>query len=518
MTLPPPSIGTRLWCAFGLVTVLLAACVSIALLRMDGARRHVDNILNDRYRKIGLATEVKYDVARIHQHMRGALMAGDAAGVAREAAAMDALRAANKRLLDTFDKLINVPRARDIFTAITQARARDMAGQQELLVLLAARDAEGARRLLAGRIANSEAAYAALLDDMVRLQAGKMDEESAAILAEFEATRRLLLALAAGAVTTALLAAAWATRSITRPMREAVLVARRVAAGDLTERIRVESSDETGQLMQALQDMNDSLARIVGEVRVASDAIATASGQIAGGNDDLAGRTDRQASALQQTASSMEQLTGTVQQTADNAGQANALAAAASEVAVRGGQVVSQVVDTMGSITASARRIADITGVIDGLAFQTNILALNAAVEAARAGAHGRGFAVVAAEVRTLAQRSAVAAREIKDLIGESVAQVESGRELAHRAGTAMHDIVASVQRVTDIIGEITAAIHEQTAGIGQINQAIGDMDGVTQQNASLVEEAAAASQSLRELAGRLVRLVGVFRLEAARG
>jgi methyl-accepting chemotaxis protein len=297
-------------------------------------------------------------------------------------------------------------------------------------------------------------------------------------------------------------------------MNEAVELAKRVAGGDLTASIAVTSSDETGQLMQALKDMNESLARIVVEVRSGTASMATASEQIASGNQDLSARTEEQASSLEETASSMEELTGTVKQNADNARQANQLAESASEVALRGGAVVSQVVDTMGSINESAKRIVEIIGVIDGIAFQTNILALNAAVEAARAGEQGRGFAVVAAEVRNLAQRSAAAAKEIKTLIGDSVEKVDTGARLVDQAGVTMSEVVASVKRVTDVIGEISAASGEQSSGIDQINQAITQMDDVTQQNAALVEEAAAAAEALREQARRLVQTVSVFKLE----
>jgi methyl-accepting chemotaxis protein len=304
------------------------------------------------------------------------------------------------------------------------------------------------------------------------------------------------------------------TMGIVRPLGEAVSVAETVAAGDLGSRIDVQSRDETGQLMQALKEMNQSLARVVGEVRNGTDTIATASSQIASGNQDLSSRTEEQASSLEETAASMEELTSTVKQNADNARQANQLAVSASEVAVRGGNVISQVVDTMGSINASSRKIVDIIGVIDGIAFQTNILALNAAVEAARAGEQGRGFAVVASEVRNLAQRSAAAAKEIKKLIGDSVEKVEEGSKQVAEAGRTMDEIVDSVKRVTDIMGEITAASQEQTSGIEQINQAITQMDQVTQQNAALVEEAAAAAASLQEQAGSLTGAVSVFQLE----
>ena len=266
--------------------------------------------------------------------------------------------------------------------------------------------------------------------------------------------------------------------------------------------------------MQALKDMNASLLDTVRQVRTGTDTIATASSQIAAGNHDLSSRTEMQASSLQQTASSMEELTSTVKQNADNARQANQMAQSASEVAVRGGEVVAHVVNTMGSINTSSKKIVDIISVIDGIAFQTNILALNAAVEAARAGEQGRGFAVVATEVRSLAQRSAAAAKEIKALIDDSVGKVNTGSQLVAQAGSTMEQIVSSIRRVTDIMGEITAASHEQTLGIEQVNQAISQMDGVTQQNAALVEEAAAAAQSLQDQAGSLAQVVSIFKIE----
>jgi methyl-accepting chemotaxis protein len=303
------------------------------------------------------------------------------------------------------------------------------------------------------------------------------------------------------------------SRSITRPLKSAIEVATKVAAGDLTTQIYSSSKDEIGDLMQALKGMNDGLRKIVEDVKRGTDMIATASGEIATGNVDLSSRTEQQASSLEETASSMEELTSTVKQNSDNARQANQLAITASDVAVKGGHVVSQVVDTMGSINDSSKKIVDIIGVIDGIAFQTNILALNAAVEAARAGEQGRGFAVVASEVRNLAQRSAAAAKEIKSLIGDSVEKVDAGAKLVDQAGATMDEVLASVNRVTDIMGEITAASQEQSAGIEQVNQAIAQMDRVTQQNAALVEEAAAAAESLQDQAAALAGVVSTFKL-----
>jgi len=308
----------------------------------------------------------------------------------------------------------------------------------------------------------------------------------------------------------------WITRNLLNQLggepAYATEIAGKIASGDLMVDVAVDARNRTS-LLYAMKTMRDSLVKIVTEVRTGTDTIATASGQIASGNLDLSSRTEQQASALEETASSMEELTGTVKQNADNARQANGLAVLASEVAVKGGAVVSQVVDTMSSINDSAKKIVDIIGVIDGIAFQTNILALNAAVEAARAGEQGRGFAVVASEVRSLAQRSAAAAKEIKTLIDNSVEKVDAGSKLVAQAGATMNEVVASVKRVTDIVGEISAASQEQSTGIEQVNQAITQMDDVTQQNAALVEEAAAASQSLQDQAANLAHVVSVFKL-----
>jgi methyl-accepting chemotaxis protein len=305
---------------------------------------------------------------------------------------------------------------------------------------------------------------------------------------------------------------------VTKPLRLATAAAERLANGDLTVQLAPASQDEIGQLMSAMNGISSGLARVVATIRDGTEQVATASAQIAAGNQDLSSRTEHQAGSLEETASSMEELTATVRQNADNAREANDLASSASSVAVKGGDVVAQVVSTMGEINASSKKIVDIIGVIDSIAFQTNILALNAAVEAARAGEQGRGFAVVASEVRSLAQRSAEAAREIKSLIGDSVDKVETGSKLVGMAGQTMNDVVASVKKVTDIMGDIMAATQEQSVGIDEVNQAIVSMDKVTQQNAALVEEAAAAAQSMQEMAGTLAQSVSVFKLGAVRG
>ncbi|WP_194726579.1 methyl-accepting chemotaxis protein [Noviherbaspirillum malthae] len=351
------------------------------------------------------------------------------------------------------------------------------------------------------------------MDQLIKLQLDVAKAEYERSQTIYQWVRNSCIAGILFGVVLAALVGWWLVQAITKPLNVAVKVAASVADGDLTQKIEVRSNDETGQLMRALKNMNDSLVQIVSQVRTGTETISTASTEIAAGNQDLSARTEQQASSLEETASSLEELTSTVRQNADNARQADQLAQSASEVANRGGVVVSQVVETMGSINESSKKISDIISVIDGIAFQTNILALNAAVEAARAGEQGRGFAVVASEVRNLAQRSAAAAKEIKTLIDDSVQKVDAGSRLVGQAGSTMEEIVQSIQRVTDIMGEITAATQEQTSGLDQINQAVSQMDQVTQQNAALVEQSAAAAESMREQAGGLAHAVGVFKL-----
>ena len=389
-------------------------------------------------------------------------------------------------------------------------------GLHPALAAVRAGDTAQAARVVTGDMSRLFKPVSALGTQLVDLQSRVAKADYERSQATYEMVRLVCLAGLAFGLLMAAVVGWMLVRAIVRPIERAVQIAGAVAAGDLTQKIEVDSRDETGRLLQALKDMNAALADIVSRVRGGTDTIATASGEIAAGNLDLSSRTEQQAGSLEETASSMEELTSTVRQNADNARQANALAASAQQVAGKGGEVVEQVVRTMGAINSSATRIVDIIAVIDGIAFQTNILALNAAVEAARAGEQGRGFAVVAGEVRNLAQRSAAAAKEIKLLIDDSVEKVHIGSELVDQAGATMAEIVQSVGRVTDIMAEITAASQEQTAGIEQINGAVAQMDEVTQQNAALVEQASAAAQSLQEEAQALAQAVGTFRIDAS--
>jgi methyl-accepting chemotaxis protein len=408
------------------------------------------------------------------------------------------------------------PREKELAASFAESRVKFIeTGVKPVLAAFRAKDMPAAVTLVHGPLGSAFVPVLANMHALVKLQLDVGKTEYDAAVARYESARLLAFGLIALSIVCGIAIGAWLVTGIGRSMAQALRIANSVAAGNLTERIDIDSNDEIGQLLKALQKMNDGLVEIVAEVRSGTDMIATASGQIAAGNQDLSTRTEQQASSLEETAASMEELTSTVKQNADNARQANSLAETASGVASKGGSVIGQVVDTMGEINDSAKKIVDIIGVIDGIAFQTNILALNAAVEAARAGEQGRGFAVVASEVRNLAQRSAAAAKEIKTLIGNSVERVDAGSKLVNEAGATMHEIVESVRRVTDIMGEITAASQEQTSGIDQINQAVAQMDQVTQQNAALVEEASAASEAMQDQAAKLALVVSVFKLDA---
>ncbi|WP_235922811.1 methyl-accepting chemotaxis protein [Rugamonas aquatica] len=513
-------ISRKLYLGFGAVVLILAVLLGAAytnfsrLAQANGWNNHTHAVMAE-------AQNILESLLNMETGERGFALTGDDASLAPLKAGQEAFRA-------------HVDKAR-------QLTADNPAQQERLQKLAQAQQAWFAQAvqpvLDLRRKANDGASIDPVLAmeregrgrqgmDAMRALLKQISDTEEVLLVQRAADADSLQALTAntlvfgGLLTIALAATlAWVlSRSIVRPLARAVRIARTVAAGDLSTRFEANSRDETGQMLQALGDMNQSLVNIVGEVRRGTDTIANASTEIARGNQDLSSRTEQQASSLEETASSMEELTGTVKQNADSARHANELAASASAVATKGGAVVAQVVDTMNAISAASKNIADIIGVIDGIAFQTNILALNAAVEAARAGEQGRGFAVVATEVRNLAQRSAAAAREIKELIGDSVDKVDTGSRLVAQAGSTMNEIVDSVRRVTDIMQQIASASEQQIAGIEQINHAISQMDTVTQQNAALVEQAAAAAEALQDQAASQAQVVSVFKLGAAQG
>jgi methyl-accepting chemotaxis protein len=401
--------------------------------------------------------------------------------------------------------------------ASVAARRKDyIEARGQATKLKAAGETAAALAAMTGSVQPAVAGYLAAQQAFVDVEHGKL-----AALREAAGQERIGMVWSMAGVMAAVVlllsvSTLFMVRSIRRPLDEVVRLTARIGQGDLSVSFDDTRHDEIGKVQNALREMCESLRALVSQVRSSADNISNASTEIAHGNEDLSRRTEQTASNLQQTASSMEELTGTVRQSADSARTANQLASSATAVAQRGGEVVSKVVATMDDINSSSKKIADIIGTIDGIAFQTNILALNAAVEAARAGEQGRGFAVVAGEVRTLAQRSASAAREIKGLIGASVEKVDSGSQLVRDAGSTMQEIVASVQRVTDIIGEITAAASEQSEGIGQVNHSVTELDTMTQQNAALVEQSAAAAESLKQQAHRLSGVVSAFRLQPA--
>jgi methyl-accepting chemotaxis protein len=513
MSLKNLTIGTRLNIGFGVVLLLVIALTVLGLRSMSLINDALVVIAGNNVAKMDAASEMRDAQRRIAIAVRDMALLKDTAQVHARIAVVTQAKETMASNFAVLDKLVIFPKGMAILARIRSAHAESMPVLEQAMQLAAKGEVEAAAAVLTGAAAAPTARWTAALNELIAFQV-ELNTKGKTQARDDYAIARLVLGAIGGAALVAGMLIAWlSARSITVPMRRAVAIAETVASGDLNSKIEVHSRDETGQLLQALKGMNANLQDIVGKVRRGTDTIATASSEIADGNMDLSARTEQQASSLEETASSMEELTSTVKQNADNARQANQLAASAALVAVKGGQVVAEVVLTMASINDSSKKIVDIISVIDGIAFQTNILALNAAVEAARAGEQGRGFAVVAAEVRNLAQRSSSAAKEIKLLIDTSVDTVEAGSRLVTRAGSTMDDIVASVQRVTNIMSEIALATVEQETGIEQINQAISQMDTVTQQNAALVEQAAAAAASLQEQAAGLEQVVSVFRL-----
>ena len=508
------NISTRLLLLIGTLCALLLLVGGVGLYGIGKTNDALQTVYEDRTVPIGQLGDIEALQLGNRLAIAAALNTPTPELIAAGTATVEANIAAITRLWEAYmatkltDEEAQLAKA---FAAARKTFVQD--GLRPTLAALRANDLKEAQRLTVESVRPLFATAKQSLDALKRLQIDEAGKEYTAAMARYDTVRMVSVASILVALLVAGLFGWRISRSITRPLQRAAEAATRVAGGDLTVPLHAEGRDETTLLLAALAGMQDNLVRIVGEVRANAEGVATASAQIAQGNNDLSGRTEEQASALEQTAASMEQLSGTVRQNADNARQGNQLAQNASSVAIRGGEVVGQVVQTMKGINDSSRKIADIISVIDGIAFQTNILALNAAVEAARAGEQGRGFAVVASEVRSLAGRSAEAAKEIKGLIADSVLRVEQGTALVDQAGATMTEVVGAIRRVTDIMGEISAASTEQSTGVAQVGEAVTQMDQATQQNAALVEESAAAADSLKHQAQHLVQAVAVFQL-----
>ncbi|MFN9727475.1 methyl-accepting chemotaxis protein [Acidovorax sp.] len=519
-------VGTKLGAGF-LATMLLTAVLGVtALTQMTRIFSDAEEISGKVLPSVAKSGELSVLYNRMRLAEAGLVTARNASEV-KGFVDQIALRSKEIAQLETgFEPLLDTDKERDIFAAYKTRKEAYSAVQVKLVDIAKGVDdfptsesleliGEALRKVYSGE---SEAAFTAVAQSLNELQKLNLDQSAStveAIRSDFSTARvSLLVTLAVCGVLAALLSVV-ITRAVTRPAGHALRAAQAIAQGDLAADVPPGGKDEMGQLLNALADMRNSLSSTVSAVRQNAEGVASSSSEIASGNNDLSARTEQQASALEETAASMEELGSTVRQNADNARAANQLAMKASTVATQGGQVVAEVVETMKGINASSNKIADIISVIDGIAFQTNILALNAAVEAARAGEQGRGFAVVASEVRSLAGRSAEAAKEIKTLIMASVERVEQGSQLVDKAGATMTEVVASIQRVTDIMGEISAASSEQSSGVAQVGEAVTQMDQATQQNAALVEEMAAAANALNAQAGELVNAVAVFKLSA---
>jgi methyl-accepting chemotaxis protein len=515
MKFPQLNTGMRVVASFAVLLLVMACMSVVSLWRLQSANDTASNLVHEKLARQQLTSEL-LGMTELNGLRALSIARSDSVEVADIFQAQ--LTAGDKLAADTERKLAAMPTAGEeaaLLGAVASKKAAFMTLRGELFKFKDSGRIQEVGDLLDNKWPTVFKAYAGALEQLLAYQTQQAKALAEASASQYANSRALLIGfgvatLAVGAVLAWLL-----TRSIVRPLTQAVSLAEQVASGELRAALAHDRSDEIGKLFDALSHMTARLADTVGRVRDGAVAIDSASREIANGNMDLSRRTEHQAGALEETASAMEELTSAVRQNSGNARQANQLAQSASAVAGKGGEVVSEVVRTMASINEYAHKISDITSVIDGIAFQTNILALNAAVEAARAGEQGRGFAVVAGEVRNLAHRSAEAAKEIKKLISDSAERVASGSQLAETAGATMTEIVSSVQKVTAIIGDISTASAEQEHGIQQVNTAIGDMDDVTQQNAALVEEAAAAAAAMQEQARELTELVGSFKLDA---
>ena len=509
------SIAKRLSLGFGLLVLMLVTLGSLSISEVRSISGEASTVTEDLLPKQQRLQAIEGEVNEIARAMRNMMIMDAQDDIQKQRQEIDSSRAVIVENLRWLEERVANPEGVALLAQMKTHRDLFVQSQEKFFTALQGGLREDARKVLLGETREKQIAYMGAIEKLIRFQEKLTGEGTERIHATVAAAMQVTAGLLAAGVLLALVLAVSIIRSVTRPIQRAVEIADHIAAGDLTQRIEVNSRDETGRLLGAMQKMQSALSTLVNSVRQNAEGVASASAQIAQGNQDLSSRTEQQASALEETSASMEQMGSTASQNADNARQASQLAASASSVAVQGGDVVNQVVQTMRDINESSRKISDIIGVIDGIAFQTNILALNAAVEAARAGEQGRGFAVVAAEVRNLAQRSAEAAKEIKGLINASVERVEQGTALVDRAGSTMQEVVQSIQRVTDIVGEISSASQEQNAGVGQVSEAVSNMDHATQQNAALVEEGASAAASLSQQAEQLVHAVSMFRTDS---
>ncbi|PXX43193.1 methyl-accepting chemotaxis protein [Undibacterium pigrum] len=506
-------IRTKLIFSFILLSVLVLAIGSAGFLSLNASNNSIKTVYDDRLVALGQLDAVMRTIMR-NQVIIAKAMTDEQDKIESHIATVEKGKVEASKVWSEYMATYLTPEEKILADQFAAKRKQFLEeGLNPALAALKSKDIDGASKLFHSKVDPLFLGMKESMDALIQLQlnVGKKEYESSqSFFQSFQVFAAIFIALS---VLFASAMGIWLVRSISRPLNYAVEIANNIAAGDLRQSIQITSRDEAGELLQALFNMNQSLINIVSQVRTSTDTIFTASNEIAVGNLDLSERTESQASSLEETASSMEELTSTVQHNAASASQANQLVMSSSDFASKGGDVVGQMVSTMGAIKDSSRKIVDIIGVIDGIAFQTNILALNAAVEAARAGEQGRGFAVVASEVRNLAQRSASAAKEIKQLIGDSVSKVDAGTALVDETGVTMDQIVTSVKQVAEIMSEIAAAGGEQSRGIEQVNVAITQMDQVTQHNAALVEEAAAAAQSLLEQADNLNQVVGVFKV-----
>ncbi len=517
MAMANMKVGTRLALGFGAVIIMLIVVAVVGITNMRGLQAEIGDMVHDKFPKTVWANNIVNNINIIARAMRNTLLMSDKDKVAKELDRIEEARVAIKDNLQKLQDSITSAGGKAALTVVVDARTKYIDSQNQFIKMMKEGRRDEARDYLLNDVRPLQVAYIDSVNKLIDFQVDLMNEvgESANKTVQTALTIIIILSLIATIVGVAV--AYLIVRNLMKQLGGepdyAAHAVGRIAAGDLTIDLEIKRGDTTS-LLYSLKTMQDALRHLIHEIKDSTDTINTASKEIASGNSDLSQRTEEQASSLEETASSMEELTSTVRQNTENAKQANQLAISASDVAGKGGAVVSQVVTTMDSINESSRKIVDIISVIDGIAFQTNILALNAAVEAARAGEQGRGFAVVAGEVRNLAQRSAAAAKEIKTLIGDSVEKVEGGSKLVAQAGQTMEEIVTSIRRVTDIMSEITAASVEQSQGIEQVNLAITQMDEVTQQNAALVEEAAAAAESLEEQAQNLSASVATFKVD----